>query len=571
MRRKKGSTPATKLFPNSVPGPPKQIDEFKFSMTGFNIGTSNKKESVPQRRANLSFVNKASKIQQSNSPVPMEASPHMEKTAASENSTSPSKFSLQNPQFNIGLQDSIDTKSMKGKVTSKRYVKMVRQNKTDEAPDSSISDSQSIRGSQSESPIDEVSYSGINNYVEAARKEAGAHYAAERYIESASSYSYAINAHIRGQTRTNKKDKTLCLLYSNRAAAFLMAGAYSLAALDGKDALNCIASDQDLDDFQNASKIQCRLARAYLKSGNMEQAKEEFNGSIGKTNYCYEMLSHPISSTLVESAIRTLDQTKTSAEIGLDSIRRFEKLLTAYDKSVSLNKCEDTLSFIAEMESIAPGSSDVLRFKIKFFEKSKRWDDIGRTLEKHACSVVKLEPLFILDRANSNPYPNACTLTALDPTFFDNEQSDEAILSDRAAADAVHRVPLFARSKYLRALRLEERYTQCLAVIKALESSSHYYGKYVTKERDSLRRTEKAKADGDKEYRNGNYSAAASRYSVCLKIDCGGRISDSGGRLHAILHCNRAACFMALQRFRDAAKECTLALKIHVRFMLYLN
>jgi tetratricopeptide (TPR) repeat protein len=42
---------------------------------------------------------------------------------------------------------------------------------------------------------------------------------------------------------------------------------------------------------------------------------------------------------------------------------------------------------------------------------------------------------------------------------------------------------------------------------------------------------------------------------------------NAGGRLHAVLHCNRAACLMALRRFNGAVDECTNALKIHSRYM----
>eukprot|EP00816_Leptocylindrus_hargravesii_P011996 CAMPEP_0196823160 /NCGR_PEP_ID=MMETSP1362-20130617/86403_1 /TAXON_ID=163516 /ORGANISM="Leptocylindrus danicus, Strain CCMP1856" /LENGTH=313 /DNA_ID=CAMNT_0042202945 /DNA_START=228 /DNA_END=1169 /DNA_ORIENTATION=+ len=77
-----------------------------------------------------------------------------------------------------------------------------------------------------------------------------------------------------------------------------------------------------------------------------------------------------------------------------------------------------------------------------------------------------------------------------------------------------------------------------------------------------------AKAEGDNLFRSGKYDSAAIRYNVCLKIDSEkpGRLATSGGRLHAILHCNRAACLMATKRFREAAKECSAALRIHANY-----
>eukprot|EP00979_Chaetoceros_neogracilis_P011885 scaffold3030_cov176-Chaetoceros_neogracile.AAC.2 len=40
-----------------------------------------------------------------------------------------------------------------------------------------------------------------------------------------------------------------------------------------------------------------------------------------------------------------------------------------------------------------------------------------------------------------------------------------------------------------------------------------------------------------------------------------------GGRLHAVLFCNRAACLMALKKYEEATKECTAALKIEKCYM----
>jgi hypothetical protein len=48
-------------------------------------------------------------------------------------------------------------------------------------------------------------------------------------------------------------------------------------------------------------------------------------------------------------------------------------------------------------------------------------------------------------------------------------------------------------------------------------------------------------------------------YSVALNVD-----SDLGksGKIHAVIRCNRAAGYMALRRFREAARDCTAALNI---------
>jgi FK506-binding protein 4/5 len=98
---------------------------------------------------------------------------------------------------------------------------------------------------------------------------------------------------------------------------------------------------------------------------------------------------------------------------------------------------------------------------------------------------------------------------------------------------------------------------------------------WLSDERDKLRRTMSRKEQGDTLFRIGDYEQAAERYGQCLTIDNGSllynpnalEIEDSGGRLHAVLHCNRTACLMALKRYREAVKECTAALRIHTHYM----
>jgi len=83
------------------------------------------------------------------------------------------------------------------------------------------------------------------------------------------------------------------------------------------------------------------------------------------------------------------------------------------------------------------------------------------------------------------------------------------------------------------------------------------------------------KEKGDTLFRNGDYERAAEKYALCLTIDNDGSSynhnalenEDAGGRLHAVLHCNRAACLMALKKYREAVKECTAALRIHTHYM----
>jgi tetratricopeptide (TPR) repeat protein len=127
-------------------------------------------------------------------------------------------------------------------------------------------------------------------------------------------------------------------------------------------------------------------------------------------------------------------------------------------------------------------------------------------------------------------------------------------------------------------MRLEERYPAADSALRALEdliarqvvSPSTFA--WLSNERDKLDRTKEGRELGDELFRLQDFEKAAAKYSECMKIDSDGKSGtvdnlNAGGRLHAVLHCNRAACLMALRLFHGAVDECTNALKIHSRYM----
>lgn len=90
---------------------------------------------------------------------------------------------------------------------------------------------------------------------------------------------------------------------------------------------------------------------------------------------------------------------------------------------------------------------------------------------------------------------------------------------------------------------------------------------WIISERSKLDRTKLGRERGDELFRTGDFDRAAAQYALCLTIDGDNSKDNAGGRLHAVLHCNRAACLMAVKRFSDAIEECTMALRIHSRYM----
>jgi tetratricopeptide (TPR) repeat protein len=79
--------------------------------------------------------------------------------------------------------------------------------------------------------------------------------------------------------------------------------------------------------------------------------------------------------------------------------------------------------------------------------------------------------------------------------------------------------------------------------------------------------------EADKLFCNQEFEQASLEYKECLVINKDGNNSNqvdglnAGGRLHAVLHCDLAACLMAQSLFQEAVEECTNALHIHSHYM----
>jgi DnaJ family protein C protein 7 len=94
-------------------------------------------------------------------------------------------------------------------------------------------------------------------------------------------------------------------------------------------------------------------------------------------------------------------------------------------------------------------------------------------------------------------------------------------------------------------------------------------------EKDKIKDTLYEKSRGDSLYREGRYKEACGYYArvILVDLECEqiyGNVWETktmGGRLHAVLFCNRAACLMALKKYEEATKECTAALKIEKCYM----
>jgi len=448
--------------------------------------------------------------------------------------------------------------------------------------------------------------SGRDSHLAALRDEGRELYLQRRYQESVVRYTAAV----RGRTRNftvvpapGQNDEMLALLLGNRAAALIMVGAFEAAAADCQKALEQVPDENFTNPSQNVvaavwdlkaesgpalrSKLLCRMGRALLKAGKVDAAEEAFDATIRTAE---EALNKYGRTNLDAKAINVLDQSMADATLNKTDVKRYRnetaeilKFCAGLPPNVAAKRNgAQVLLHINNALTLTPGEVELHTHKVHLLARMKRWADLAAHCETFAAEVVKLDGVFVDDIENLNPFPAVLPAKSLPADFFDMAALDATTnvpktLDATAVGEAVLRMPPAMLPLYLRALRLEERYAESSRASSVLDAHArdnrtNSNVAWLGQEKDKLRRTTAIKEGGDELFRKAQYEQAAAKYASCLLIDAEGEEigvdgSNAGGRLHAVLHCNRAACFMALKNYREAARECTSALQIHSLYM----
>jgi tetratricopeptide (TPR) repeat protein len=437
----------------------------------------------------------------------------------------------------------------------------------------------------------------LRERIASLRNEAGVLYGSADYRASIHKYTEAVSllASSSSISTRDEKNDTLAVLLSNRAACFLMIGAYKAAVSDCQRALPFVSENlTSVESLSNDSgpmlkvKLLTRLARALLKHGDTEKSVAAFDSASQEAKRAQTVIGI-LTGNQAENVTGSLAQMITEASIGHTDASRLQELLnkvavlTEPRKYVPPGKLSsvEALGYVNMALKIGSGSLHLLEAKMSLLCSMKRWREAAGFCERLAASNVQFDGVFSVDTLRPlDPFPDAPAARFLTATFFDDakdESGSEADLklSASAVAEAVVRMPPSLLPGYLRALRLEERYPAAEAAIRALEEVVERSGndrglQWLPKEKTKLSQTKSQREIGDDMYRVADYDTAAQQYAACLLIDSDGQSNNgetAGGRLHAVLHCNRAACFMANKRYHDAIDECTAALKIHSRYM----
>lgn len=482
------------------------------------------------------------------------------------------------PKFEIGVTDP------KPRRRSVKLVEQVRPLHT-----------QVAQQQQAEQP--NLDYSGKLGFINAKREEAKKFHLDSDYRGSILAYTEAIAAH---KKSVGLSPDLLAVLFSNRAAGLLMIGAYDAAVGDCLSALENVSAPKANQAFSNdcgpmlKTKLQTRLARAYLKLGDHAASKRSFQGAIRTAEEAvnYSQRVHAPAAFVDNKTI--LNQMATEATLGQADAKRLKDSCDTLSSCIQYSmrnpndrsKLTEAFGHVNMALSIAPGSFPLIESKVSIMVQMKRWRELIGYCERLGAIHVGLDNVFVGDLAPKYPFVGVSPARELRADTFggardEDETSREKKLPSRAAVEAVLRLPYVVIPIYIRGLRLEERYSAAESCMDALDKLVVHNASnpkfpiakfnWTSQEKVRLQKTNHLRTEGDKLFVAQEFERAASVYLDCLKVDNDGNSepdgSTAGGRVHAVLYCNRAACMMALRRYHAAVEDCTSALKIHNRYM----
>jgi tetratricopeptide (TPR) repeat protein len=399
----------------------------------------------------------------------------------------------------------------------------------------------------------------------------------------------------------------LAALLFGRSNGYLSIRAAEAAILDCNVALKHVSAlsqpsslDINRGPILRASVHIC-MARALFMAGKTNEASSEFEKAVATGEQVMTLCS--TCHTLGESAMikARLSEIMTDGVLGIQEVARLNEAIVKLSsiKLPSLHHgrpCLDdrkrfveALSWVKTALLLAPCCVYLHETKVALLVSLRRWHEVAGHCERLAVGALLIEGVSKPDIEARKMFLETPAVKELDALFFGDPKEEDFIihnlkaaekkLPSKATAEAFLRLPRTLMRAYLRSLRLEERYAPEEAAIKALQSlldskkDSNYDDTdftWLSEEKSKLDRTRLCRDRGDQLLKEGSYDMAAAQDAACLKIDAESELvglDGGGGRLHAVLHCNRAACFMALSRYEEAVNECSSALRIHMRYM----
>ena len=450
-------------------------------------------------------------------------------------------------------------------------------------------------------PPTEPDYSGIIEMVRAMRAQVREAFQIADYKTSIRCSTMAIEQLMSVRDSSAFDGDLMALLLSNRSAALLMIGAFGAAVEDCREALEFVSeAGPNGERFSSECgpplklKIKIRLARALLRQGfdgaSQIAAKEAMQ--IADEAMVYAQRVFPTREA--ERHVHILGTLQREASLGLGDAQKVQETFEEVRQLLRRHGQEKGSSLLEPLNHVnmalelAAGSQDLIDMKLHLLSQMGRWREVASFLERYAALNVKMDGVFTGDLTSKNPFPGVPPAKHLKADFFNECRAEDARtatlkLDSKATGEAILRMPYPITRIYLRALRLEERYAASEVAMQSLEKLIHKgtpqmsveqlrkeFQWLPTSERSKLERTRAGREKGDVYFKKAQFAEAAKVYDECLQIDGEDlpvQDKPTGGRLHAVLYCNKAACMMALNDYEKALECCSAAIRIHSRYM----
>jgi tetratricopeptide (TPR) repeat protein len=423
------------------------------------------------------------------------------------------------------------------------------------------------------------------------------------------------------------ESESLASMYGNRAAGLMMLGAFKAGENDCEQALKYLGDynpvSLDLNNHKQVvsylkadgsltymAKFLARMGRAQMKCGKIEQADQTFDQTARVAHAalaCHEKIINHAATTgkkipldMQKISEKILKQCLTDAALNKSELSRVLDNLNFMQKqggvrrdvnsSIAQKNNPHLLQYVNNVLQTCPSDERMQENMAICLASMKKWNDLIQFCERVACRNAEYDGVFVHDLFEQNPHK------AVPPARFINQiglkeaiEDGRVSLNVNQSTEAVLRLPSNFVKLYVRALRLEEKYKEGEAVLRSLDDYSHIAGPiwspnrkshkvryhWLSVEKEKITKTFDEKSRGDNFYRGGMYVEALNSYAQVLLVDLDsnqmyGNVWETktvGGRLNAVLFCNRAACLIALKKYEDATKECTAALKIEKGYM----
>jgi len=403
---------------------------------------------------------------------------------------------------------------------------------------------------------------------------------------------------------------------------------YNPVSLDLSN-LEQVVSYLKADGGTYMAKLLSRMGRAQTKCGMIdesEQTSEKMARVANAALSCHEkIVNHALTSgmkiphnmqkisekileqCLTDAAapnIKILKQCLTDAALNKSELSRVREHLNIISKqggvirdvnsSIAQRNNPHLIQHVSSILQTCPSNKRLQENMCICLASIKKWGDLVRFCELVACKNAEYDGVFVHDLGEHNPHKAVPLARSINQYGVrDAIEGGTVSLDANQVAEASLRLPSKVVKLYARALRLEEKYKEGEAALRSLSDYSKLIGPiwspnkkthktryhWLSVEKDKIKQTFCKKSRGDSLYREGSYKEACGYYArvILVDLECeqiNGNVWETiwqtktmGGRLHAVLFCNRAACLMALNRYEEATKECTAALKIESCYM----